>query len=54
MSWLGEFETQPTRAFIVHGEPDASDALSTRIEDELGWRSDVVAIDKSYDLGGSD
>jgi metallo-beta-lactamase family protein len=53
MTWLDGFETRPTRAFVVHGEPDASDALSARMQDELGWRSDVVESEKTYDLGGN-
>ena len=54
ISWLGGFEKRPAKAFIVHGEPDASEALSTRMQDELGWRTDVVAIEKAYELGGGD
>jgi hypothetical protein len=27
--------------FIVHGEPDAADALRVRIERELGWSAHV-------------
>ncbi len=53
MTWLDGFETRPTRAFVVHGEPDASDALSARMQDELGWSSDVVESEKTYDLGGN-
>ncbi|MCK3780212.1 hypothetical protein MZK49_26320 [Ensifer sesbaniae] len=35
--WLGGFKTAPQRTFISHGEPEASQALSKRIEGELGW-----------------
>lgn len=51
MTWLGGFETPPARAFIVHGEPEASAAFNKRIEEELGWHSSVVEIDTAYDLG---
>ena len=37
MHWLGGFESPPKQTFIVHGEPDAADALRHRIEEELGW-----------------
>lgn len=37
MSWLRHFERPPKSTFITHGEPDASDALRHRIEEELGW-----------------
>lgn len=38
MRWLGGFKTPPKRTFIVHGEPDAQDALRAKIEAELGWK----------------
>jgi len=37
LTWLGGFQKAPERVFITHGEPDASDALRIRIEEELGW-----------------
>ena len=37
MRWLGGFRRAPRRVFIVHGEPDASEALRERILRELGW-----------------
>lgn len=37
MRWLGNFTKPPKRTFIVHGEPEASDALRLRITEELDW-----------------
>lgn len=37
MSWLSHFKEAPRKTFIVHGEPDAADALRLRIKEELGW-----------------
>jgi metallo-beta-lactamase family protein len=37
MRWLRGFGAPPRQTFIVHGEPDAQDALGGRIERELGW-----------------
>ncbi|MEX0752838.1 MAG: MBL fold metallo-hydrolase [Xanthobacteraceae bacterium] len=37
LRWLRGFMAPPRTAFIVHGEPAASDALRHRIEEELGW-----------------
>jgi metallo-beta-lactamase family protein len=37
MNWMKAFQRPPSHTFIVHGEPDASDALRMRIKDELGW-----------------
>jgi metallo-beta-lactamase family protein len=41
MRWLSGFEAAPRKTFIVHGEPDASDALRHRIQEELGWDCEV-------------
>ncbi len=38
MAWLRGFRRPPRQTFVVHGEPDASDALRLRIKDELGWK----------------
>lgn len=37
MAWLRNFESPPKMTFITHGEPEASDALRHRIEEDLGW-----------------
>ena len=37
MDWLRAAPRAPRRTFVVHGEPDAADALRVRIADELGW-----------------
>jgi metallo-beta-lactamase family protein len=41
MKWLQGFQKMPRQAFVVHGEPAASDALRSRIADELGWNVSV-------------
>jgi metallo-beta-lactamase family protein len=41
MRWLGHFGRPPALTFVTHGEPDASDQLRYRIENELGWRCAV-------------
>jgi metallo-beta-lactamase family protein len=37
MAWLRGFRKAPRQTFVVHGDPDASDALRLRIKDQLGW-----------------
>ncbi|MCH7344209.1 MBL fold metallo-hydrolase [Pelomonas sp. CA6] len=37
MQWMRGFQRAPQQVFVVHGEPAASDALRSRIQDELGW-----------------
>jgi metallo-beta-lactamase family protein len=42
MAWLRGLRKPPRQTFVVHGDPDASDALRVRIQDELGWRVSVA------------
>lgn len=37
LRWLRGFKSAPRTTFITHGEPNASDTLRRRIEEELGW-----------------
>jgi metallo-beta-lactamase family protein len=41
MQWLRGFERAPRQTFVVHGDPDATDALRFRIGNELGWKASV-------------
>ena len=38
LAWLRHFKQPPRQTFVVHGEPEASDALRQTIARELGWR----------------
>jgi metallo-beta-lactamase family protein len=37
MQWMSAVNRAPSHTFVVHGEPDAADALRMRIKDELAW-----------------
>ena len=37
LRWLGGFTKPPRLTFIVHGEPVAMEALTSSIDDRLGW-----------------
>lgn len=50
MRWLSGFRKRPRRVFIVHGEPDASEALRERIIRELGWRASVPLQNEVIEL----
>ncbi len=50
LEWLAHFKHPPRRTFIVHGEPDASDALRHRIEETLGWDCLVPEPEQEYEL----
>ena len=41
LAWLGRMPGAPRQTFVVHGEPDAADALRLRIKDKLGWPARV-------------
>ena len=50
MRWLSGFRRPPQRVFIVHGEPEASEALRERIQRELDWPATVPLQNRSYPL----
>lgn len=39
LQWLHSAPTPPKMTYVTHGEPDASDRLRFRIDDELGWEA---------------
>jgi len=41
LAWMKSAEREPRMTYIIHGEPDASDALRLRIKHEPGWRARV-------------
>jgi metallo-beta-lactamase family protein len=51
LRWLRSSETRPGKVFVTHGEPEASEALARRIEQELGCRCFVPRLQERFDLG---
>jgi metallo-beta-lactamase family protein len=51
LDWLAKFEAPPRRTFLVHGEPDAADALHRRITERLGWNCHSPAYNERVALG---
>ncbi len=41
LRWLSGFREPPRHVFVVHGEPEASEALRERILRDLGWPASV-------------
>jgi metallo-beta-lactamase family protein len=41
IDWLKTMKNAPDQVYVVHGEPEASDALRQRIERHLKWRAVV-------------
>jgi metallo-beta-lactamase family protein len=50
MAWLRGFRKPPRQSFVVHGEPDAADALRLRIQDQLGWQVRVPQHGETVEL----
>ncbi len=41
LAWLRQMPSAPAQTFVVHGEPDAADAMRMAIQQQLGWRARV-------------
>ena len=41
LSWLGSLPESPELVYVVHGEPESSEALAARVRADLGWRAVV-------------
>jgi metallo-beta-lactamase family protein len=50
LRWLGGFRRAPRRIFIVHGVPDAADALRVRIKRGVGWDAVVSRQEQVFSL----
>lgn len=50
IAWLKHFRHPPKTTFIVHGEPDAADALRIRIREQLGWHVVLPETSREYSL----
>ncbi len=50
IEWLKKFHKPPRETFIVHGEPDSSEALRVKIKDELGWNVTVPDYLDSFEI----
>jgi len=44
LSWMSGINQKPEKIFIVHGEPQSSDALRVKIRDTFGWDSKLPLL----------
>jgi metallo-beta-lactamase family protein len=51
LRWLSGFNAPPRQTFMVHGEPNALDALRAGIVTRFHWPVTVPAYLQSFDLG---
>ncbi|MBQ1236178.1 MAG: MBL fold metallo-hydrolase, partial [Oscillospiraceae bacterium] len=50
INWLGGFETKPKMVFVNHGDPDAADAFTKCLNEELGYTAFAPYSGTVYDL----
>jgi metallo-beta-lactamase family protein len=50
INWLGGFETKPRMVFVNHGVPDAADAFTKCLNEELGYTAFAPYSGTVYDL----
>ena len=50
LAWLMGFNRAPRNTFVVHGEPEASQAMRDRIVKQLGWAATIPELGQSFEL----
>lgn len=50
MDWLSNFKSKPKKVFIVHGEEEASNSLSTLINEKFNINTIIPNIGDKYDI----
>lgn len=50
LAWMSELKQPPARTFIVHGEPQAADALRVKLHEQLKWEATVPALNDVYTI----
>lgn len=50
LNWMRGFQKAPKHTFIVHGEPQAANALRVRITDTFHWKCSVAKLGESVTL----
>jgi len=50
LAWLMGFNQPPESVFLVHGDPEASEALADRIRDVYGWHVEVPTLGQTVEL----
>ena len=50
LAWLMGFNRPPLKTFIVHGEPEAAEALAEKIISRFGWEVIIPKFKESFEL----
>ncbi|MBN1207435.1 MAG: MBL fold metallo-hydrolase [Myxococcaceae bacterium] len=51
LRWMKGFKRPPRKTYVVHGEPQAAEALAKAVREELGWAVEVAADGATVSLG---
>ena len=51
LDWLSGIAAPPTRVFLTHGEPDATEAMRQHILERFGWPIHIPTYGESVSLG---
>lgn len=51
IAWLSSGDLDPNHAYVVHGEPAASDAFRRALTDQLGWSASVPSQGEVVNVG---
>ncbi|HEV2669326.1 MAG TPA: MBL fold metallo-hydrolase [Blastocatellia bacterium] len=50
LRWLGGFKRAPEKVFLVHGEPEAQEALKDKIVEKFGWPVEIPEYLEKFEL----
>lgn len=50
IGWMSGLKQRPEHIFIVHGEPQAADALRVKIKDTYGWNCEIPALNEIFKI----
>jgi len=50
LAWLMGFNRPPLKTFIVHGEPEAAEALAEKIKNRFGWDVIIPKFKESFEI----
>ena len=48
VNWLSDLKKQPEKIFITHGDKESSETLKVKINDALGYNSDIPKLNEKY------
>ncbi len=50
LSWMSNIRSQPSKVFVVHGEPSSAQSMKNKIEKKFGWNTEVPEYAQAEEL----